>query len=61
MARKLSSLEKEIFEQIARDADPASIELSAEAFLKRLREQQQRSLSPSQLALWLSEDPLAQQ
>jgi hypothetical protein len=60
MARKLKYPEKQIFEEILRDAEPASVQISADAFLQRLKEQQETPLPLNQLALWLTKDPIAQ-
>jgi hypothetical protein len=60
MARKLSYPEKQLFEEIIREAEPASVEITAEAFLQRLKAQQETPFPLNQLALWLNKDPLAQ-
>jgi hypothetical protein len=60
MARKLPHSERQIFEEIIREADPSSLEISPEKFLRRLEEQQQAISQSNSLALWLREDPLNQ-
>lgn len=57
MARKLNNQERQIFEEIVRHSEPASIELSSEAFLERLKEQQETDFPLNHLALWLTKDP----
>ena len=60
MARKLNDLEKHVFEEVVRDAEPSSVEINPENFLRRLKEQEDTPLPLNQLALWLSKDPLSQ-
>ena len=57
MAKKLSPAESKLFYEVVKEAEPSEIEISSEQFLRRLKEQQQASLSVNQLAPWLSEDP----
>ena len=59
MARKLNPAERQVFDEIVRESEANSVELSSENYLRRLNEQQQGSSSLGQLALWLSEDPLS--
>lgn len=60
MARKLNYSEKQLFEEIIREAEPASIEINADAYLQRLKEQQETPFPLNQLALWFTKDPLPQ-
>ena len=57
MAKKMNPAERQIFDEVVKEADPSSVEISSEKFLRRLREQQQTLLPVNQLALWLSKDP----
>jgi len=57
MAKKMNPAERQIFDEVVKEADPSSVEISSETFLRRLREQQQTLLPVNQLALWLSKDP----
>jgi hypothetical protein len=60
MARKLSSAERRIFEEVVQEAETSSVEVSSETFLRRLKEQQEAPFPINQLPLWLNEDPLRQ-
>jgi len=57
MAKKMKPAERQLFDEVVKEADPSSVEISSETFLRRLREQQQTLLPVNQLALWLSKDP----
>jgi len=57
MAKKMNPAERQIFDEVVKEADPSSVEISSEKFLRRLMEQQQTLLPVNQLALWLSKDP----
>lgn len=59
MARKLNPAERDLFDEIVRESDASSVEISSKSYMGKLKERQQEG-SPSlgQLALWLSEDPL---
>ena len=46
--------------EVVRDAEPSSVEINPENFLRRLKEQEDTPLPLNQLALWLSKDPLSQ-
>jgi len=59
MARKLNPTERQVFDEIVRESEANSVELSSENYSRRLNEQSQGSSSLGQLALWLSEDPLS--
>jgi len=60
MARKLKYSEKQLFEDILRKAEPSSVEISADAFVQHLKEQQETPFPLNHLALWLTKDPLPQ-
>ena len=60
MARQLSPIEGRVFEEVVREAEPSSIEVSSEIFLRRLKEKQEAPLALNHLPLWLNEDPLRQ-
>ena len=51
MARKLNHSERQEFEEIVRTAEPSSIEISPEKFLRRLNEQQETPLRLNQLGI----------
>ena len=60
MARKLKYSEKQLFDEIIREAEPASVEIDPDVFVERLKEKQETPFPLNQLALWLTKDPLPQ-